>query len=203
MRRSVLLTGLLTLLLVSLHPVLIVQADSLVSSPNPSEYGQEVTFTATFLPYCADGANGTFTVDGVPFPAAVHIENGTQGVATFTTSSLGVGDHSIVFTWSAGVSPGATCGGTSSLTQTVNPVPTPPAPTPPAPPESTSPSPEPSVEATPTDTPAAPSSPTPSTASAPRLNLTSSNVALVRVVTGALFAAGLAAVLWVRRRVSG
>ena len=198
------LAGVLTLLLISLNPVEHVNADSLVSSANPSESGQDVTFTATFAPYCADGASGTFTVDGTPFPAAVHIENGTQGVATFTTSSLGVGDHAIVFTWSAGVSPDATCGGTSSLTQTVNAPTSPPAPTPPAPPEDTpSPSTEPSAQASPTDTPAAPSSPRPPTASAARLVLAGNNAALAKFVTAALFAAGLAAVLFVRRRVSG
>jgi hypothetical protein len=201
MRQSVLLTGVLTVLLVSLHPVLTVEADSLVSSANPSDDGQVVAFTATFVVSCADGATGTFTVDGVPFSAPVNM-NGTQGVATFSTSSLSVGDHTIVFTWSAGVKPDPTCGGTSSLTQTVNAPPT----APPSPPEASSPStsPEPTVpETTPTDTPAAPTSPTPSTASAPRLNLTANNVALGRFVTGALFAAGLAAVLYVRRRVSG
>ena len=66
------------------------------SSPNPSVFGQDVTFTAT-VTAVSPGAgmptgNLTFYIDGVPvgtFPLDA------AGKATFTTNALGVGDHVI------------------------------------------------------------------------------------------------------------
>ncbi|HEX4794926.1 MAG TPA: Ig-like domain repeat protein [Humisphaera sp.] len=69
---------------------------SLASSPNPSIAGQSVTFTATVN---VTGASGTitFSVDGTSI-APVSID--ALGQATFTTSSLSVGGHTIVATYS-------------------------------------------------------------------------------------------------------
>jgi hypothetical protein len=68
---------------------------SLTSSPNPAQSGQAITFTATVTPTTP----GTPPVrgfvsffDGGTLLANVPVSN---GVATFTTSSLGIGSHTI------------------------------------------------------------------------------------------------------------
>jgi hypothetical protein len=73
---------------------------SLVSSLNPSTFGQTITFTATVLP--ASGTvtpTGTvqFVIDGSNFGSAVSLSGGTAAV---TTSSLAVGTHSISASYS-------------------------------------------------------------------------------------------------------
>src|SRR5208282_509638 len=66
---------------------------SLTSSPNPSSVGQTVTFTAS-VTSAGTRATGTVIFDD----GAISIGTGTLnagGVATFSTSSLTVGAHSI------------------------------------------------------------------------------------------------------------
>jgi hypothetical protein len=68
------------------------------STPDPSNPGQSVTFTATVVP----------STSGVPTGTVVFTDNGTQvvsqplnsGSATFMTSSLSTGTHSIGWTYS-------------------------------------------------------------------------------------------------------
>jgi len=87
---------------------------SLVASPNPSLIGQPVTFTATVSsPGGTPTGTVTFTVDGVPAaPVAL-----TGGAATFSTSTLGAGPHSIVATYSGDAS--FSTSSSPTLTQTV------------------------------------------------------------------------------------
>jgi hypothetical protein len=89
---------------------------TLSSSANPSVFGQSVTFTATVTPTSGSGTpTGTVTFsDG-----ASSIGSGTLsgGQATFTTSSLSVGLHSITATY--GGSAGFTGSTSNTVTQTV------------------------------------------------------------------------------------
>jgi hypothetical protein len=69
---------------------------TLTSSPNPSVYGQTVTFTATVTPNTPGTGTPTGTVtfkDGVKTLGTGTLDAG--GVATFSTSTLGVASHSI------------------------------------------------------------------------------------------------------------
>src|SRR5205814_323217 len=64
---------------------------AVTSSVNPSAFGQSVTLTATVTPNTATGTVQFF--DGAsPLGTTVTISGGS---ATFTTSSLAVGSHSI------------------------------------------------------------------------------------------------------------
>jgi Bacterial Ig-like domain (group 3) len=88
---------------------------NLGSAQNPSLQGQSVTFTATVT--CAGftpTGTVTFTIDGTPV-SPVTLSGGT---ATFMTSSLAVGSHTVTAAYSGA----GNCGGTTSapLTQTVN-----------------------------------------------------------------------------------
>jgi hypothetical protein len=65
---------------------------ALTSSLNPAGFGQLVTFSATVNP--ASGATGTVTfMDGVLTLGTTALDG--SGVATFSTSALAVGTHSI------------------------------------------------------------------------------------------------------------
>ncbi len=90
---------------------------SVVSSQNPSTSGQSVTFTATVSSATSGTISGTVTFkDG-----STTIGSGTisGGVATFTTSSLSTGSHSVTAEYGGNVNfNGST---SSTLTQTVNP----------------------------------------------------------------------------------
>ena len=71
-------------------------ATALVSATNPSLFGQSVTFTATVT--AAPPASGTPTGTVTFFDGATNLGTGTlngSGVATFSTTSLAVGTHSI------------------------------------------------------------------------------------------------------------
>lgn len=79
---------------------------NVVSSANPSAFGQSVTFTAT-VPASAPGAgfptgSVNFSIDGGA-PIAVPLQNngGPNLTAKLTTSSLGIGNHSISATYNA------------------------------------------------------------------------------------------------------
>jgi CSLREA domain-containing protein len=69
-----------------------------VSSANPSAFGQSVTFTATVSSTAAGTPTGTvqFEIDGTNVGGPVSL---VGGVATFTTSSLGVGSHVVKVTY--------------------------------------------------------------------------------------------------------
>ena len=69
---------------------------TLVSSTNPSVFGQAVTFTATVSPVApaAGTPSGTVTFKDGTTPLGTGTLNGA-GVATFTTSTLAVGHHNI------------------------------------------------------------------------------------------------------------
>lgn len=72
---------------------------SLVSSVNPSVFGQPVDFTATVNPV-PDGGSVTFNVDGSAFGSAIPV-NTTTGVASVSgVSSLAVGSHAVAATFS-------------------------------------------------------------------------------------------------------
>jgi hypothetical protein len=78
---------------------------TVTASVNPPVFGQPVTFTAT-VASVAPGA-GTPTGAVTFFDGATSLGSGTldgSGVATFTTSSLGVGSHSITAQYGASTS---------------------------------------------------------------------------------------------------
>jgi len=75
---------------------LIATTTSLTSVPNPSVFGQNVTFTATVRPAAATGSV-VFTIDGV---AGAPIALNASGVATFATAALTAGSHPVVATYS-------------------------------------------------------------------------------------------------------
>jgi len=95
---------------------------TLSSSSNPSAYSTSVTFTATVTPTAntGPGASGTVTfTDGSSVLATVPVAaSGTNFVATFTTSSLAAGPHSISASYSGTSDYSASA--SSALTQTVN-----------------------------------------------------------------------------------
>src|SRR5207237_2296403 len=69
-------------------------ATTLISSLNPSALGQAVTFTATVQPATGSGTpTGTVTFNDGAIVLGPGSLNG--GTATFTTSGLGAGVHSI------------------------------------------------------------------------------------------------------------
>ncbi len=90
---------------------------SLVSSVNPSVFGQPVDFTATVRP-APNGGSVTFDIDGSAFGSPVPV-NTTTGVATLAgVSSLAVGPHAVVAKFSGNSDFAASTSAT--LTQVVN-----------------------------------------------------------------------------------
>ncbi len=79
-------------------PALESTTTSLSSSANPSTVGQGVTFTAVVAPASGTGTptgTVTFTIDGqAETPSALSVVNGVDE-ATFTTTSLAAGPHTI------------------------------------------------------------------------------------------------------------
>jgi predicted chitinase len=98
----------------------------LTASPNPSAYGQPVTFTATVSPASAGGPMPTPTGNIIFTDGATVLNPGgttldTSGTATFSTSSLAVASHSIMAVYSGDSN---YSGSTSApVTQVVNNVP--------------------------------------------------------------------------------
>src|SRR5205823_6296444 len=89
---------------------------SVVGAPNPSTYGQSVTFTA-MVSSTAGTPSGTVTF----FDGATQLGTGplTAGVATYTTPALATGTHSVTARFAAA---GNFAGSTSSAaTQPVAP----------------------------------------------------------------------------------
>jgi hypothetical protein len=93
-------------------------ATTLLSSANPSRLGKSVTFTAKVTAASGSTPTGfvTFTNNGTVYPAVAL----SGGVATYTTSTLPVGDHEIVATYSGSATDSAS---TASLNLTVVPPP--------------------------------------------------------------------------------
>ena len=89
---------------------------ALVSSPNPSNSGQAVTFTATVTTSGSKTPTGTVTFNDGSTALGTGTLNGS-GVATYTTSNLAVGLHSMTAVYGGDANNG---GSTSAvLTQTV------------------------------------------------------------------------------------
>jgi large repetitive protein len=77
---------------------------ALISAPNPSNFGQAVTFTVTVNAAVGTGnLTGTVSIadtfKGVTTNLATGLALNPSGVATFTISTLAVGQHSIVATY--------------------------------------------------------------------------------------------------------
>jgi hypothetical protein len=91
-------------------------ATTLISSQNPSNAGQSVTFTATVAPEFSGTPTGTVSFsDGTTVLKTV---GAGKGVAKYTTKTLASGAHNITATYNT--SPNFV-GSTGSLMQTVNP----------------------------------------------------------------------------------
>src|SRR6266403_5517724 len=92
---------------------LVATTTALSSSKDPSSFGQSVTFTAKVTGF---SPTGTVTF----FDGGMQIGTGTlaAGTATFTTSSLAVGSHSITAKY--GGDPNNVAGTSAALTQTVS-----------------------------------------------------------------------------------
>jgi hypothetical protein len=88
---------------------------TLVSSLNPSQSGQSVTFTARVAPQFSGTPGGYVTFyDGTTVLRTAPMSG---GVAKFTTSTLASGTHAITGTYNGNVN---FAGSSASLTQTVN-----------------------------------------------------------------------------------
>ena len=76
----------------------------LVAAPNPEGFGQPVTFTALVRPTTGTGTptgTVTFTIDGVPQPpSAVTPQASRAAVSQLTTSTLGLGTHTVTAAYS-------------------------------------------------------------------------------------------------------
>src|SRR5262245_7810447 len=86
---------------------------ALAASPNPSSFGQSVTFTATVSPSLATGTVEFF--DGASSLGTAALSGGTAALAT---SALAVGSHSMTAVYSGDSS--HTASTSPGLTQTVN-----------------------------------------------------------------------------------
>ncbi len=96
---------------------------SLSVQPNPSTYGQAVTFTATVAP--APGGNGsptgtvTFTDGSAALGSAAVATSGGATTATFTSSALAAGSHALAATYDGDNNFGASAPSTA-VSDTVN-----------------------------------------------------------------------------------
>ncbi|HUI67406.1 MAG TPA: Ig-like domain repeat protein [Nitrospirota bacterium] len=92
---------------------------SLTATPNPSKIGDSVTFTATVISSATGTPTGSVSfMDGTTLLGTGTLSGGAPDTATFATSALGLGSHSITAVYS-----GNTSFSTSTspvITQTVN-----------------------------------------------------------------------------------
>ena len=99
---------------------------SVTSAPDPSTVGQTVTVTATVTPGAPGGPTPTgtvsFTSNSVAIPSCTDVTLNQSLTAQCVTSTLAVGTDMIVATYSGDSN---YVGGSGSLVQIVNPVPTP------------------------------------------------------------------------------
>ncbi len=96
---------------------------TLASSPNPSGFGQAVTFTVTVTTGAGTGdLTGTVSIadtfGGSTTTLASGLALNASGVATFSTSTLAVGQHSLVATYGGDTAHSSSSSG-SALVQTV------------------------------------------------------------------------------------
>jgi hypothetical protein len=88
---------------------------SITSSANPSVSGQSVTFTATVSPSAATG-----TVAFMDGSVVLGMASISGGVATYSTSSLGVGSHSITASYTPAAGSPWTGSGSMVLVEQIN-----------------------------------------------------------------------------------
>jgi Bacterial Ig-like domain (group 3) len=89
---------------------------TLISTPNPSTFGQPVTFAATVKGSGGTPAGAVAFTDGATALGTASLDN--NGQATFVTSTLTVGSHAIAANYRGDPNlPGSS----TTLTQTVNP----------------------------------------------------------------------------------
>jgi hypothetical protein len=69
------------------------------SSPNPSVFGEQVTFTATVTPGSASSNTPTGTVSFQDGPTPIEVLSLANGSASFNTSVLSVGSHNITVSY--------------------------------------------------------------------------------------------------------
>lgn len=96
-------------------------ATALASSPNPSQPGQQVTFTATVTG--VPGGSGTPTgmvtfQDGNTVLAQVPLNGG--GIASFTTASLALGSHAVMALYASDTKFAASSGSATQSVQNLN-----------------------------------------------------------------------------------
>jgi hypothetical protein len=109
--------GVTILLNVSPAPVRTATTTTLTSSPNPSAYGQSVSFRASVSVQSGSSPTGTVTFsDGGSMLGTVSFVNGS---ASLSVSTFAIGSHSISASYSGDSSFSQS---SSALTQTVNPV---------------------------------------------------------------------------------
>ncbi|HYL76326.1 MAG TPA: Ig-like domain repeat protein [Bryobacteraceae bacterium] len=75
-------------------------ATTIVSSQNPSVFGQSVSFTATVSPVAPGAGTPTGTVTFLDGGSPIGTVTLSGGLATFTTSALAIGNHTITTTYS-------------------------------------------------------------------------------------------------------
>lgn len=91
---------------------------TLTSSLNPAPYGQPVTFTATIASASASPTGTVTFTDGTTITVTQPLtsSSGTSATASFTTSTLSVGSHTITATYSP---TGGFTASTAALTETI------------------------------------------------------------------------------------
>jgi streptogramin lyase len=101
---------------VTIYPAL------LVATPNPSGYGQSVTFTDTVSP-SDGGGTVAFSADGTPISGCsgqpLSLVTGSSYQATCTASGLALGGHVVEATYSGDTQ---STGSSATITQTVTPL---------------------------------------------------------------------------------
>ncbi|MDR3724878.1 MAG: Ig-like domain repeat protein [Terracidiphilus sp.] len=91
---------------------------SITSSLNPAPYGGPVTFTATIQPSGSAAPTGTITFYDGTTQIGIGTLSGSPAIATFTTTSLAIGSHSIYASYGGDSSNGASQ--TTTLPQTIS-----------------------------------------------------------------------------------
>ena len=86
---------------------------AVISSQNPSSFGQSVTFTATVSPSAPGAGTPTGTVTFLDGGSSIGTGTLSGGVATFSTSSLAAANHTITTSYAGD---GSFNGGTGTLT---------------------------------------------------------------------------------------
>ena len=98
------------------NPQVVTNADTtmvVTSSVNPSVFGQSVTFTATISPVAPATGTPTGTITFLDGGSSIGTGTLSGGVATFTTSALAAGNHTITASYGGN---GSFNGSTGSLT---------------------------------------------------------------------------------------